>query len=670
MRSSDIERLEALARGVPRRRRRRGRGSIVASITSALLIVATLALAEDAPQEDTQTPTTEPTPSPEAAPSTDPSPAPSPEPEPTSEPEPNPETGSAVDPTSPPEASPSAAAPSSPPTIASDQADYPPGGTVTLTGTNWQPGEVVHIRVNDDAGETWRRDVDVVADANGVIIDVFELPDWFVATYTVTATGPVSGTATTTFTDSNVRFLTNVGGPTLTGIAWQLYSDSQCTTALTGGGTSGSGTISPVDGATTTLNVALADGQFVGLTVPLIASGQGFVNWTRTSGNAAFATLAPGNRKICVTGENNNSLTRFTANYIANVNDAPAGTDTTVSTSEDTAYVFTAADFGFTDPNDTPANNFDSVKITTLPTDGTLKLDGVNVTTGQFVSKADIDAGKLTFHPDANENASPYATFTFQVKDDGGTLNGGVDTDQSANTMTINVTAVNDPPVIDEDNTKFAASMVSCPMAATSNAALKVVFSDVDLNNPADTHTVSIDWGDGTSTLITNAVSGLTEPHTYSTAGTTYIATIVVQDAAGASDTYIGPQITVNYSTSGILQPVNWTQAHNDPSVFKHGSTIPVKVQFFNCDGTNAGGLSVKIEVKKLSGSTPPSGDNEVITNTNSPDSGGFMRWSSPLYIYNLNTKSLSDATATYEITLTVVSTGQKVFTQFGTRAK
>ena len=39
-----------------------------------------------------------------------------------------------------------------PPTIQSDKDDYPPGGRVTLTGANWQPGEVVHIYVNDDHG--------------------------------------------------------------------------------------------------------------------------------------------------------------------------------------------------------------------------------------------------------------------------------------------------------------------------------------------------------------------------------------------------------------------------------------------------------------------------------------------------------------------------------------
>src|SRR5918998_1969837 len=54
----------------------------------------------------------------------------------------------------------STGSPSPAPTIQSDQDDYPPGGTVILTGSNWQPGESVHIYVNDDEGRTWSRDVD------------------------------------------------------------------------------------------------------------------------------------------------------------------------------------------------------------------------------------------------------------------------------------------------------------------------------------------------------------------------------------------------------------------------------------------------------------------------------------------------------------------------------
>jgi hypothetical protein len=94
------------------------------------------------------------------------------------------------------------------PWIASELPDYPPGATVNLMGGSWQPSESVHIRINDDAGQTWSRDVDVTADSNGDIADSFNLPDWFVANYSVTATGTTSGTAVTTFTDANVTSAT------------------------------------------------------------------------------------------------------------------------------------------------------------------------------------------------------------------------------------------------------------------------------------------------------------------------------------------------------------------------------------------------------------------------------------------------------------------------------
>jgi hypothetical protein len=56
----------------------------------------------------------------------------------------------------------------------------------------------------------------------------------------------------------------------------------------------------------------------------------------------------------------------MTVNVTA-VNDVPAGTNNTVSTNEDTPYTFAAADFGFTDPNDSPANALSAVKISTIP---------------------------------------------------------------------------------------------------------------------------------------------------------------------------------------------------------------------------------------------------------------------------------------------------------------
>src|SRR5215212_4312846 len=88
------------------------------------------------------------------------------------------------------------------PTISSDKADYAPGELVTLTGGGWQPGESVNIVVNDDVGQTWNRNVNVTADASGNISDSFNLPDWFVATYSVKATGASGTVATSSFTDA------------------------------------------------------------------------------------------------------------------------------------------------------------------------------------------------------------------------------------------------------------------------------------------------------------------------------------------------------------------------------------------------------------------------------------------------------------------------------------
>src|SRR3954451_4724522 len=116
------------------------------------------------------------------------------------------------------------------PWIQSDKDDYPPGGLVSLTGGDWQPGESVHLYVNDDQGRTWERNSDVVADDTGAVSEAFNLPDWFVATYKVLATGDVSGTATTGFTDGNVKVSVAPGGVTATITRTDYTSSTGCTT--------------------------------------------------------------------------------------------------------------------------------------------------------------------------------------------------------------------------------------------------------------------------------------------------------------------------------------------------------------------------------------------------------------------------------------------------------
>src|SRR5205814_1682829 len=96
--------------------------------------------------------------------------------------------------------------------------------------------------------------------------------------------------------------------------------------------------------------------------------------------------------------------------------------------------------------SDAEGNGLSAVRVTTLPGAGSLSLSGVAVTAGQSISAANIASGNLRFTPPADANGTGYASFTFQVQDDGGTANGGVDLDETPNTITVDVTAVNDAP--------------------------------------------------------------------------------------------------------------------------------------------------------------------------------------------------------------------------------
>lgn len=122
---------------------------------------------------------------------------------------------------------------------------------------------------------------------------------------------------------------------------------------------------------------------------------------------------------------------------ITAVNDNPTTTSNTVTTDEDTTYTFSAADFNFADVD---GDSMGSVRITSLETAGSLQLNGVDVALNDSISKADIDAGKLTFAPATDANGTGYSSFDFSVSD-------GLSSSIGLNTMTIDVNPVSDNPV-------------------------------------------------------------------------------------------------------------------------------------------------------------------------------------------------------------------------------
>ncbi|MBV4467397.1 LapA family giant adhesin, partial [Pseudomonas sp. SWRI79] len=156
---------------------------------------------------------------------------------------------------------------------------------------------------------------------------------------------------------------------------------------------------------------------------------------------------------VTVTDGSNYSNTATTTVNVVAVNDAPTAAPANVTGTEDTPLILGGSTFGISDVDSATANL--GVKITQLPGEGKLQyLDGAtwkDVATNQTFSKADIDAGKLRFTPDANESGvdgyggsgvgnkqADYAQIKFQPTD--GQLLG------STGTVKIDITPVADAP--------------------------------------------------------------------------------------------------------------------------------------------------------------------------------------------------------------------------------
>jgi len=139
---------------------------------------------------------------------------------------------------------------------------------------------------------------------------------------------------------------------------------------------------------------------------------------------------------------------------IAPVNDIPTLSDITKTGLEDTDITFAATDFTdkFSDPE---KDSLSKIKITSLPGNGTLKLNGSAIPAGQEINAADL--GKLTFTPNADFNGN--VSFTWNGFD--GTAY--ADADAKVN---LTIAPVNDIPTL-SDITKTGLEDTDITFAAT-----------------------------------------------------------------------------------------------------------------------------------------------------------------------------------------------------------
>ncbi len=231
----------------------------------------------------------------------------------------------------------------------------------------------------------------------------------------------------------------SIGGPSIQSV--DLAGDSTAPTIFTGnnGGPSGMTSLPQVQAwqISAVQGTVTAEGLLATLTIDTTGFWKDAADtytWplqlTETQTGSTHFVSAAGNRinAVAIAG----TLTLGTP---------PVALASTVSTAEDAAYAFAAADFGFSDADQ--GDVLAKIRIASLPAAGSLEFEGVPVTPDREILTADLTAGKLRFRPPPNAYGVPLAAFQFQVHD-------GTWYSPSPAAMTVHVTPGNDPPTADD----------------------------------------------------------------------------------------------------------------------------------------------------------------------------------------------------------------------------
>src|SRR5208282_4178247 len=195
----------------------------------------------------------------------------------------------------------------------------------------------------------------------------------------------------------------------------------------------------PSDGTLALNGAAITSGSLV-TAAELTAGDLTFVPSSASSTAGAF--------NFQVTDSLGSTLSSNTATMDITINppSAPTAVNSAITATEDTTYTFKLTDFGFSDA--VAADTLASVTITSLPSDGTLALNGAAITSGSLVTAAELTAGDLTFVP--TSASSTAGAFNFQVTDSlGSTL--------SSNTATMDIT-INPPSAPTAVNSAITAT--------------------------------------------------------------------------------------------------------------------------------------------------------------------------------------------------------------------
>jgi len=260
-------------------------------------------------------------------------------------------------------------------------------------------------------------------------------PDSF--SYTVTS-GGVSETATVNVTVNPAN-----DAPAVIADAYSTDEDAVLTVVLPTGVLAND---NDLDGDTLTVNTT---------PVTNVANGTLTLNANGTFTYVPNADFSGTDSFVYEASDGNGGTAQATVTITVNpVNDVPVVAGSTIGGLEDTAVLLDWSNFGIADVE----GAITSVTVASLPGDGRLQAfsggNWVDVTAGQAISQAEVDAGHLRFVPDANEAGSnvyssaglgdqraDYASFQVSVTDAGGaTATGNVTIDITPVVDTVTLT--------------------------------------------------------------------------------------------------------------------------------------------------------------------------------------------------------------------------------------
>jgi hypothetical protein len=195
---------------------------------------------------------------------------------------------------------------------------------------------------------------------------------------------------------------------------------------------------------------------------------------------------------------------------------------------------------------------------------------------------------------------------------------GGTATDKAGNTATATISGIN----IDNENPTLTTADVNVQGSTYTLGSV-----------PAPTCTATDSFSGVASCIVTVAGGNANGVGTFS-------YTAIATDKAGNTSKVTGTY-RVTYRFDGFLQPINDTahQVGTTTSVFKAGSTVPVKLQLKKADGTVVQSATAPEWLTPAKGSSMTAPVDETVYSA-SPDSGSAYKYDSTAmqYMYNWKT--------------------------------